>query len=211
MTGDRRETGMARWRVLAAAAVVAGVTLSGAVHPVAAAEAGEAGAVTAVVGATDLPTSGVTVPVVTVPPVTVPPVPGTVVPPKVSLTVPIPSTSSSGGATTVPAGSSSSDPVTTTGVAPSSSAPPVVTAPAARTTAGGLPRATTQAGQAKPTGRSLSVRLRQAAAETVRQLTFPLGLALATLAFLVFQHRVDKGDPRVEASLSGDDDLLGFS
>ncbi|PLS75489.1 MAG: hypothetical protein CYG61_07125 [Actinobacteria bacterium] len=209
MAGNGQEGWLARWGALAAAVVVIAPILLGAVRPASAADLQELPTVT-----TTLPV--VSVPTVTVPPVavTVPPVAGPDARPGVSLGGPAPSPTPSTGAVTAPAGSGGAQPAATQAVRSSSSSPPpsAGAAPVARPAAGAGPAATTTASQAGPADMTLAVRLRRAGVETARQLTFPLGLALATLAFLVLQHRVDKGDPRVATSLeSGDDDLLGFS
>jgi hypothetical protein len=72
--------------------------------------------------------------------------------------------------------------------------------------------APTANGIADPAAGPLGARLRRAAAQTVQQLSFPMGLAIAIFGFLVVQHRVDLKDPRVaDPSLSADDELMGFS
>ena len=51
--------------------------------------------------------------------------------------------------------------------------------------------------------------LRQAVADSARRFAFPLVLAALVLAFLVLQHRVGAGDPRLVAA-PVDDDLRAF-
>lgn len=146
----------------------------------------------------------VTVPPLTAPPVTVPPV--DVQAPLVTLpSLPL------GQGTEAPA------PVDRPVASPAESSPApsgrlVTDLPARRRAA--LPATSPPApALAKPpvTG-PLPLRLRQAASETAQQLSFPLGLAAAILAFLVLQPRLDRDDPSVaHQGTSRDDDLLGFS
>ncbi|MEO7837379.1 MAG: hypothetical protein ABIS21_07040 [Acidimicrobiales bacterium] len=194
---------MARGVALAAIVVAAMVAMLSSVRPAVAAD---------VTGVAGLPTPSTTIPVVTVPTVTVPSVTVptvtvprvsvTVAPPRVNLREP-PASTSPGGST------AGSGPVPTPAV---TSPPATVIAPASPPVLTGAPNSVTRARKDDPADRTLAVRLRRAGVETVQQLTFPLGLALAMSAFLVFQHSTDKRDPRVAASLdSDDDDLLGFS
>lgn len=213
MAIDRTKGRMPGWSATVATAVVALAILLGAVSPLSTARADPVSDLTRV---TATPTTAVTIPVSS-PAITVPPVTGTIVPPKVELAPTVPSAVETGGKATTPTGvpgSPSTPPnagATSTSTAPtgpSATRPVVAGTPDAK----GRHPAGPAARRAGEPGRAVSVRLRRAAAETVQQLSFPLGLALAMLGFLVFQHRLDKGDARVEAALeSGDDDLLRFS
>lgn len=210
MVIDRTKGRMPAWSAPVATAVLALAILLGAVSPLSTARADPVSDLT---GVTATPTTAVTIPVSS-PAITVPPVTGTIVPPKVELAPTVPSAVETGGKATTP-----------TGVPGSPSTPPNAGATSTAPTGSGATRpvvAGTPDARGRPAGpaarragepsRAVSVRLRRAAAETVQQLSFPLGLALAMLGFLVFQHRLDKGDARVEAALeSGDDDLLRFS
>lgn len=209
MVSDRTKARMPGWSASVATAVVAAAILLGAVSPLSTARADSVSDLT---GVTATPTTAVTIPVSS-PVITVPRVTGTIVPPKVELAPTVPSAVEAGGKATTPTGVSGSPSTPPNAGAPStaptgpSATRPVVAGPNAK----GRP-AGPAARRAEEPSRAVSVRLRRAAAETVQQLSFPLGLALAMLGFLVFQHRLDKGDTRVEAALeSSDDDLLRFS
>lgn len=164
------------------------------------------------------PLPPVSLPLLTLPPVTVPPI---VVPPLsvADLAVlpppgaqPAPAGVSPGPTAVAPDGAS----------APADAAPPPVApdapagAPATNAThrsravpPGAPPPAAEEA--AAVTG-PLPLRLRNAASETARRLSFPLGLAVAIVAFLILQPRLDRGDPSVaHPGVSREDDLLGFS
>lgn len=207
-------TASAALAALARAALASGVValvffaVVGAGRPAGAADLPELPSPTTTLPALSMPV--VTVPVATVPPVTVPevapPVPVTVTAPRLDL----------------PAPASSGTPVVT--VPPGAAAPTTVVRSATSSASGSVrpdgpggavgdgARAGKAARRVDPSVRPLAFRLRRAAAETVQQLTFPLALALAMLAFLVFQHRVDKNDPKVAVPVeTGDDDLLRFS
>lgn len=152
-------------------------------------------------------------PLVTLPPVTVP------VAPEVPLPAP-------GGTVVLPPLTVPTLPPVTLAPAPPAASPPTTSpagAPAgtlsregADPSGAGLPAPTVGAAGAEATGEPASegplpTRLHRAAAATARQLGFPMALTLALLAFLVVQHRLDAGDPRVGGAASGDDELLSFS
>ena len=160
-------------------------------------------------------TPPVSLPVVELPPLSVPSfeVPPVTLPP-VTLPGLLPGTRGTGAAaTTAPTATSAATPAPAAASAPRAGAElgaggggePVAATPAVEAAV----EATTIA---EVSSAPLAVRLRQAAADTVQELSFPLGLALAIVAFLVVQHRVDRGDPRM-ASIGAlpEDDLLEFS
>lgn len=211
MVIDRTKGRMPAWSAPVATAVVALAILLGATSPLSTARADSVSGLT---GVTASPTTAVTIPVSS-PAITVPRGTGTIVPPKVELAPTVPSAVETGGKATTPtdvSGSPSTPPnagaTSTAPTGPSATRPVVAGTPDAK----GRPAAGPATRRAGEPSRAVAVRLRRAAAETVQQLSFPLGLALAMLGFLVFQHWLDKGDARVEAALeSGDDDLLRFS
>ncbi|HEX2700212.1 MAG TPA: hypothetical protein VHM89_08440 [Acidimicrobiales bacterium] len=148
----------------------------------------------------------VTVPTVTLPPVTVPllTAPGTTAPAPQSLQPAAPATTAV-VRDVAPAAGAGEQPGPVVGTSSAASTTEDDPARPAGDGAGG------PAADQRPTG-PLPLRLREAASETARQLSFPLGLAAAILAFLVLQPRLDRGDPSVShAGISRDDDLLGFS
>lgn len=162
---------------------------------------------------TTLPAPATTLPAVAVP-VTGPRNVVPTLPPKVDLLRTTPSTvsappSSGGSAPSGPGPAATIPTVTTVASTPTR---PSSTTPAAPATGGEGAEAGPAVGPDGPAPRALAVRLRTAAADTARQLTFPLGLSVGILAFLVFQHRLDRDDHRIGATFEFDDgDLLGFS
>lgn len=222
--GERR--GARWWRLGAGAALVAAA--AGAWPSVAA-------------GAHDLPAdtlAPVTLPTVTLPPVTLPslalpPVstPGVTTPPVStpiaevpSLSVPsvtLPPVAVGGGVATTTIAPSAALAVPPAATGPTTAPAPVGELPA--TVGAGSPAGApsrdadggTGAGELVATTatemRPLGVRLRQAAAETVGWLSFPLGLAVAIACFLIVQHRLDRDDPRMTPAGPADDELLEFS
>lgn len=158
----------------------------------------------------------VSLPLVTIPPITV--VAPVTVPP---LPVRVPSITVPGQPPSPGAGSAGADgpPPAELGGATTSSPPP--SGPASPAPASASRRPGTADGAAArpalvvtttPVTGPLTLRLRRAASETAQQLSFPLGLAAAILAFLVLQPRLDRGDLSVAHPGAGsDDDLLGFS
>lgn len=209
MVSDRTKGRVPGWSARFATAGFGVAILLGAISPLSTARADSVSDLT---GVTATPTTAVTIPGA-LPAITVPLVTGTIVPPKVELAPTIPPAVETGGEVTTPTGVSGS-PIPPPSAGATSTAPtgPVATRPAAEAADANLRPAAPTVRRAGEPSRAVSARLRQAAAETVQQLSFPLGLALAMLGFLVFQHRLDKGDARVEAALeSGDDDLLRFS
>lgn len=155
---------------------------------------------------------GVTVPVdvprVSLPPITLPPM--TV--PETALTPPPqapPATEGGPRSKTFSAGTEG-HPSTSTGAGAAGPAPAPLDAAGAAGGAGGSDPSV--ATEAVGPNRPLPLRLSRAAAQTAQDLSFPLGLALAIAAFLLVQHRVDRGDPRVASGgVLRDDDLVGFS
>ena len=156
----------------------------------------------------------VTVPPVTLPPVTIPPVtvpPVTVpearvpAPPRPSLDAPLPA---GGGAGARP-------PVTDTPQEAPTTVPaegPLPLPPGSRAGEDAEQGSGDDGGGADRSEGPLVTRLRQAAARTIEQLSFPIGLAMAMLGFLVVQHRVDHHDARLaDPTLGADDEYVGFS
>lgn len=172
----------------------------------------------------------VPLPAVTLPPVTLPPVstPGLTTP-AVSTpiaevpSVPVPSVTlpplAVGGGVEAPdaAPVAATVPLAvageTTGQAPVGELPGTSAPGSAGPPSSGVPTATAAPAVASSATemRPLGVRLRQAAAETVGRLSFPLGLAVAIACFLLVQHRLDRGDPRMAPVGPADDELLEFS
>lgn len=159
----------------------------------------------------------VSLPVVTVPPVTV--VAPVTVPPLAvrvpAITVPgqppTPGSGSAGQSTPPPAEPGGA--ATVSSPPPSGPASPAAASPDRRPgpAVGGATRLA-PSGTTPPVTGPLPLRLRRAASESARQLSFPLGLAAAILAFLVLQPRLGRGDLSVAHPGTGnDDDLLGFS
>lgn len=198
MAGHRQEAHLARRGPAAAALAVLALAALGTSGPAGAADL------------PPLPTVPTTVPAVSAPSVTVPTVPVTVTAPRLNLRAR--GTSGDAGAPAAPTPAGAPAPTNSVGMVPSSTPGPTDVPAGSAATTSERPRLGTTDRPVDPAASALAFRLRRAAAETVQQLTFPLGLMLAMLAFVVFQHRVDKNDPRVTAALaSGDDDLLDFS
>lgn len=213
MAAHRHEARLVEPGALAAVVLVVAVAgLLSRIGPAGAADVGQ------------LPTPITTLPAVSVPSVTAPPVSVIHPPSTADVGALAPSTGGGGGrmpksarvggagagagaGVPLPAGTAVPSPPSTAATASVSR----MTVPAPGPTLGDRAGATTTAGRREPETRALTVRLRRAAAETVQQLTFPMGLALAALVFLMLQHRLDKGDPRVAAPVDSGDDLLGFS
>ncbi|HUR18397.1 MAG TPA: hypothetical protein VMZ51_05590 [Acidimicrobiales bacterium] len=200
-------------RSLAATLALAAVAVLMNVHPATAADLTQVPTSSTTLPPTGSGVQSAAVPKITVPTVTVPPVGVTV--PKVPVTVSAPTVDlgTSGTPSAPPAGAGGGPaPATATGSAPSSGIGSTVAPGGVVRAAGDRRQIGPAAGGVDPAARALAFRLRRAAAETLQQLTFPLGLMLAMGSFLVFQHRLDKNDPRVAATvISGDDDLLDFS
>lgn len=159
----------------------------------------------------------ITVPAVTLPAVTLPPatLPTLTVPnlpldgvPVAPVAVPGTATSPAGPATAGgPLAEDDHGAATSVGAAAGGRAPSSGAAAAGTTSLS--PAAARRTSAPAP---ALSLRLRRAVVETARQLSFPIGLALAIVVFLLVQHRLDRRDPRVVSSgIVADDELLGFS
>lgn len=159
---------------------------------------------------------GVDLPPVTLPPVSLPPVslPGVEVPP---LTLPGGQTAGRGGtgpAPTTPEGppSPGAGPAGTGGTATLPPGP-VSDRVSAGNGAGSDQPVARRSSPLGPAARpGLPLRLRRAAVDSARQLSFPIGLVLALAGFLLFQDRVDRADPRLAGRGNlHDEELLEFS
>jgi len=152
-----------------------------------------------------------TPPITIVAPVTLPGLPGLPVP-TAAAGSPLPgtgagSTPSNDPSAGDPAGARSSSPPLSGPTLPSPVSPNRRSGPAGGGASRPAPVATTP-----PIAGPLPLRLRRAVSETAQELSFPLGLGAAILAFLVLQPRLDRGDVSVAHPGTGsDDDLLGFS
>ncbi len=168
---------------------------------------------------TNLQVTPLTVPPATLPPVTLPPVP---VEPSIAVPpVPLPDLQSlvPGPA---PAGVSEGQTAAAPDAAPTptdvASAPAASDAPAVAKAPPSSPHPVAPVVRTPPAPATvpsvtgpLPLRLRNAALQTARRLSVPMGLAAAIVVFLVLQPRLDRNDPNVaHAGVSRDDDLLGF-
>ena len=155
---------------------------------------------------TAVPVPDLTVPPVTVPPVTVPPVtvPPPTLPPATVPPVTAPSTGSAAGVgPALPARPTATAPTPAPAAAASGRGPKRPAAVPAATDIGAVPL------QPAPVLTRPALPLRRAVADGARRFAFPFVLAALVLAFLVLQHRIGGGDPRLVAA-PVDDDLRLF-